>query len=211
MTGWIDWRKFKSKGVNLDGWMLQEVPIDQAWWNNLAPNATNEWTLCETLGARCGPVLEERCQHNQIPTSYSAWVDVPGSKLYHGNQRSYLKTITGYAIKNYGMHIILGLHNLPGGVNGLEIGEAVGHLAWFGDEAGEDRFQGEQFWSQHFDSGANIVIDTHVYFFAAPNATSENVPLAICEQVPAASGDQRFPVFIGEYSLQSTAFEVSFN
>lgn len=56
---------------------------------------------------------------------------MPGSELYHGNQQSYLKTITDYAINTYGMHIILGLHSLPGGVNNLDIGEALMHDDWF--------------------------------------------------------------------------------
>lgn len=33
--------------------------FDQYWWNQYAPNATDEWTFCQTLGSRCGPVLEE--------------------------------------------------------------------------------------------------------------------------------------------------------
>lgn len=39
--------------------------------------------------------------------------------------------ITKYAIEQYGMHVIIGLHSLPGGVNTLQIGEAFGHDAWF--------------------------------------------------------------------------------
>lgn len=63
----------------------------------------------------------------RIPTTYAAWVVVPSSQLYHGNQQTYLKTITDYAIQTYGMRVILGLHSLPGGVNSLDIGEALGH------------------------------------------------------------------------------------
>lgn len=29
------------------------------------------------------------------------------------------------------MHIILDVHGLPGGINGLTIGEAAGHWGWF--------------------------------------------------------------------------------
>lgn len=126
--------------------------MDEQWWNSLAPNATDEWTLCETLGPRCGPTLEDRyatwittadidriaasgVNTLRIPTTYSAWVDVPGSKLYHGNQQKYLKNVTDYAIKTHGMHIIVGLHSLPGGVNAHAIGEAEGHKEWYGNEA----------------------------------------------------------------------------
>ncbi|EON70079.1 hypothetical protein W97_09345 [Coniosporium apollinis CBS 100218] len=215
----------------------------------------------------------------RIPVSYSVWVEVPGSQLDHGAQKHYLKAITTYAIERYGMHIILSLHNLPGGINNRETGEAFGHNAWYGNQiyldwsyrafdamlawtqetgrlssftlspinepaseptefasaAGmtpsgiewlqkyfngclervarvdkriplmiQDTFQGESFWGPHFPNDANIVIDTHIYFFAPPNATAFNVPDAICKQVPAAVGDGRFPVFIGEYSVLST-------
>jgi glucan 1,3-beta-glucosidase len=56
---------------------------------------------------------------HRIPTTYAAWIQVPGSALYHGNQQSWLKLVTDYAIKTHGMHIIIGLHSLPGGVNML--------------------------------------------------------------------------------------------
>ena len=67
----------------------------------------------------------------RIPTTYAAWISVPGSQLYHGAQQTYLRAITDYAITKYNMHIIIGLHSLPGGVNSLDIGEALGHGDWF--------------------------------------------------------------------------------
>jgi len=66
----------------------------------------------------------------RIPTTYAAWVKVPGSELYSGNQQNYLRQVSLYAIKKYNMHVIIGLHSLPGGVNYLPI-EAFGHNAWF--------------------------------------------------------------------------------
>lgn len=57
---YTDWTSFKANGVNLGGWLEQEEVFDQDWWNQHAPNATDEWTFCETLGDECGPVLEER-------------------------------------------------------------------------------------------------------------------------------------------------------
>ncbi|KFY25295.1 hypothetical protein V491_01822 [Pseudogymnoascus sp. VKM F-3775] len=294
-TQWVKWHKFKANGVNLGGWFLQEHVIDEEWWNSVAPNATDEWTLCQQLGDQCGPVLEKRYASwittadidkmasvnvnvLRIPVSYSMWVNVPGSQLYHGTQKNYLKAIVMYAIETYNMHVIFSLHNLPGGTNNLEIGEAVGHNAWWGNQTNldwsykavdtilewiqdtghlssftlspinepaddptafasaagmtpsgiewlqkyfngclerisqvdkripmmiQDAFQSASFWSPRFPKAANIVIDTHIYFFASPNATSFNVPDALCEQVPGAAGDGKFPVFIGEYSVQS--------
>ncbi|KFZ01202.1 hypothetical protein V501_10151 [Pseudogymnoascus sp. VKM F-4519 (FW-2642)] len=292
---WVNWHKFKANGVNLGGWFLQEHVIDQGWWDSVTPNATDEWTLCQQLGEQCGPVLEKRYASwittvdvdkmasvnvnvLRIPVSYSVWIDVPGSQLYHGAQKDYLNAIAMYAIETYNMHIILSLHNLPGGTNNLEIGEAVGHNAWWGNQTNldwsykavdtmlawiqgtghmssftispinepadeptafasaagmtpsgiewlqkyfngclkriaqvdkripmmiQDAFQGASFWSPRFAKAANIAFDTHIYFFANPNATSFNVPNGLCEQVPDAAGDGKFPVFIGEYSVQS--------
>jgi glucan 1,3-beta-glucosidase len=177
------------------------------------------------------------------------------------------------------MHILVGLHSLPGGVNSLDIGEAFGHgdwffnttkfdwsleavdsvlaffkssghlasftsaplnevsdthLAGFGSAAGltvngtnwvntfikaclkkiakvdkriplmlQDSFQGEPFWSLFYDAGTNMVTDTHIYYFAAAGSYSQYVAPAICGQGSAAGGDGKFPVFVGEWSLQT--------
>jgi hypothetical protein len=63
--------------------------------------------------------------------TYASWVKVPGSELHSGNQVQFLDRIVTYAVTRYNMHIIIGLHSLPGGVNSLDIGEAYGHNAWF--------------------------------------------------------------------------------
>lgn len=74
----------------------------------------------------------------RIPTTYAAWIKYPGSQLYSGNQKAYLKQIATYAIEKYDMHIILDVHGLPGGINGLTIGEADGHWNWFYNETNFD-------------------------------------------------------------------------
>lgn len=134
-AAYVDWKTFKSNGANLGAWLVQEQSLDTAFWTEYGGNATDEWDLCVNLGSRCGPVLEQRYASFittatidklagagftslRIPTHYAAWISVPGSKLYSGNQVNYLKTISSYAINKYGMHIIIGLHSLPGGVNG---------------------------------------------------------------------------------------------
>lgn len=148
---YIDWKSFKAYGVNLGGWLVQESTIDTHWWDTYSRGASDEWGLCENLGSQCGPVLEQRYASwittsdidkaaksgvtlLRIPTTYAAWIKIPGSKLYSGNQTTYLKNITTYAITRYGMHIILGVHGLPGGINGLTIGEAAGHWDWFNNQ-----------------------------------------------------------------------------
>lgn len=214
----------------------------------------------------------------RIPTTYAAWIKVPGSELYHGNQKEYLKKITTYAIEKYNMRVIVGLHSLPGGVNSLDIGEAIGHNSWFFNstnlayslqavgevvnffvETGypwaftlapineasdnptmfaspetmttngtawvvryiqgalsrianvdkriplmlQDCFLGEEHWSPYFATGTNLVIDTHVYYFAASGVYSQWASGAICGQASVLGGDGKFPVFVGEWALQT--------
>ncbi|KEQ59455.1 glycoside hydrolase, partial [Aureobasidium melanogenum CBS 110374] len=295
--GFINWNTFKANGANLGGWLEKEQTHDPIWWASVANTSTtpDEWTLCETLGDQCGPTLEARyasflntstidqlasvgVNTLRIPTTYSAWVEVPGSALYHGNQQQYLKTITDYAINTYGMHVIVGLHSLPGGVNNLDIGEALMHddffynttnlnyaydavdaildfikasgnltswtlapineasdnLAGFGTSAGlsdkgaqwvadyttgvlarvakvdsripvmlQDCFKGTAFWEPYFDASANLVIDSHVYYFAAAGTYSQYVAPAVCGQAAFIAESTKFPNFIGEWALQT--------
>ncbi|KAL4899080.1 glycoside hydrolase superfamily [Aspergillus multicolor] len=303
ITGeFTDWTKFKANGVNLGGWLEQEKVFNQYWWDQYAPDAEDEWTFCETLGSDCGPVLEERyasfvttadidrlaavgINTLRIPTTYAAWISVPGSQLYTGNQKEYLRKIAVYAIENYNMRVIVGLHSLPGGVNNLDIGEKVGNDGWFFNstnlaysyaaveeilaffvETGypwaftishlneasdnptafaspntltangtawivrytqgvlariakvdsriplmlQDCFLSEEHWSPYFATGTNIVIDQHVYYFAASGVYSQWANGAICGQASVLPGDGKFPVFVGEWALQ-TLYSNSFD
>ena len=152
---YVDWKTFKATGVNLGGWLVQESTIDTAFWTQYSGGAPDEWGMCANLGAQCGPVLERRyatwitpadidklagsgVKILRIPTHYAAWVKVPGSQLYTGNQKSFLKNIASYAIAKYGMHIVLDIHSLPGGVNGMAFGEAEGHFGWFNNATALD-------------------------------------------------------------------------
>jgi aryl-phospho-beta-D-glucosidase BglC (GH1 family) len=107
----------------------------------MSGGAADELGLCENLGSQCGLVLETRYATwtttsdldnaasasvtlLRIPTTYAAWINYPRSKLYSGNQKPYLKTVTTYAVEKYGMHIVLDVHRLPGGINSLTIREA---------------------------------------------------------------------------------------
>ncbi|KAK4703865.1 hypothetical protein P7C70_g2346, partial [Phenoliferia sp. Uapishka_3] len=140
------WKTFKANGVNLGSWMEIEVTYAPGV---IGDGYDDEWTWCEAVGhAVCGPILEKHyasyvtkadidkiAQYGvntvRIAMTYQAFYKVPGSQLYHGKQLHYLKKISEYAIKKYNMHVIIGLHSLPGGVNLLEIGEAVGHNYWW--------------------------------------------------------------------------------
>jgi aryl-phospho-beta-D-glucosidase BglC (GH1 family) len=294
---WTDWTIFSANGVNLGNWLEIERSNNQYFWDSYVNGSavTDEWSFCEVLGDSCSTVLEAHygsavttetidklagvgVNFLRIPTTYAAWIELTGSELYHGKQQTWLKTICDYAISTYGMRVVIGLHSLPGGVNGLDIGEAAGHDGWFYNETNleysykavsaiisfvedssyswaytlsvineasdnpsefatantlttngtewivaytngvfdliasssvpklpvmlQDCFLGEKHWSSHFDSTANLVIDTHIYYFAASGIYSEYVDSAVCGQASVAPGDGKFPVFIGEWSLQ---------
>ncbi|KAH7089002.1 glycoside hydrolase superfamily [Paraphoma chrysanthemicola] len=145
---YLDWSTAKFTGVNLGGWFAQEAFIDPYFWSTNCGTLPDEWTCCLALGSKCGPVLEHRYSTFitrrdidklasagvnllRIPTSYAAWAKIPGSALYSGNQQEVFKHISEYAIKKYGMHVVLDIHSLPGGINGVDIGEAKGHYDWF--------------------------------------------------------------------------------
>ncbi|KAH6647814.1 glycoside hydrolase superfamily [Truncatella angustata] len=294
----LNWTNFKANGANLGGWLEKEKTHDPIWWasvgDGVAADAQDEWTLCELLGDECGPALEARytdflnkttidqlasvgVNTLRIPTTYAAWVDVPGSSFYYGKQQEHLREISLYAIEEYSMHVIIGLHSLPGGVNNLDIGEGLMHDAWFyndtnmeyswqavdevltfmknsghlnaftiapineasdnlssfGSAAGltdnatnwilsymdgvferveavdkripvmlQDCFKGASFWAPLFETTRNLVIDSHVYYFAASGTYSQWVNPAVCGQAAYIAEETSFPVFVGEWALQ---------
>lgn len=139
------WRSYKANGVNLNSWL----EIENGNTANVIPAPyPDEWSWCGAVGiAACGPVLEKHYAEwfttadidnylaygintLRIPTTYAAWLKVPGSNLYTGSQLVHLRTITNYAVSK-GMHIVIGLHSLPGGTNWLDIGEAFTHIGWW--------------------------------------------------------------------------------
>lgn len=142
---YVNWREFKANGVNLGGWLAQEANIDPYWWDRYCRGTVDEWNCCIELGDRCNSVFEKRYATYittndidklaaggvdliRIPTTYAAWLKIPGSRYHSGNQKRYFKHIADYAINKYGMHVVLDLHSLPGGVNGLDIGEVSLHV-----------------------------------------------------------------------------------
>ncbi|CAF3474606.1 unnamed protein product [Fusarium graminearum] len=297
-SNYLNWKTFKANGVNIGGWLHQEAVIDPRWWNQYAPGTPDEWDFCAKLGSRCGIILEQRYSSFittkdidamakaginviRIPTGYNAWVTVPGSQLYSGNQARFLRVISDYAIKKHGIHVILDIHSLPGGLNGMGLGEKEGNYGWFQNQTALDYsykavdaaikfiqesdvpqgftlapinepvdnrditkfgtpealsdqgaawvlryFQGVvsrvqkinpkipillqggfrpvEFWAKNFTANTNIVFDVHHYYFAGRPATSQNLPEFICTDAKA-SAEPKFPVFVGEWSIQATS------
>ncbi|KAL5357255.1 glycoside hydrolase superfamily [Aspergillus floccosus] len=188
--GWTDWKTYKAKnGVNLGGWLEIEKVFYPEWWDSIAPDAVDEWTLCESLGEECSGVLEDHyatyittsdidkvadigVEILRIPVTYAAFIEVPGSQLYHGSQLAYLREITEYAISQYDMRIILGLHSLPGGVNMLDIGEALGHDDWFHNQTNLD------YSYQAVDAALDWIADSskpEAFTFSPINEASDNI------------------------------------
>lgn len=147
-SNYLNWKTFKANGVNLGDWLHQEAVIDPKWWNQYAPGTPDEWDFCAKLKSQCGPVLEQRYGSYitkkdidtmaaaginvvRVPTGYNAWVTVSGSQLYSGNQARFLRAVSDYAIKKHGIHVILDIHSLPGGLNGMGLGEKGGNFGWF--------------------------------------------------------------------------------
>ncbi|SPJ86925.1 uncharacterized protein FTOL_11950 [Fusarium torulosum] len=154
-SNYLNWKTFKANGVNVGGWLHQEAVIDPKWWNQYAPGTPDEWDFCAKLKSQCGPILEQRYGSYittkdidaiaaaginviRVPTGYNAWVTVPGSQLYSGNQARFLRTISDYAIKKHGIHVILDIHSLPGGLNGMGLGEKEGNYGWFQNQTALD-------------------------------------------------------------------------
>ena len=295
VDSYINWHTFHGTGVNLGGWLVQEPAIDPYWWgiHGGTPD-TDEWTWCQNLGDQCGPVLEERYATYittdfidklatvgttviRIPTTYAAWIEVPGSELYCGNQTYYLRKIATHAIEKHNMHVMIDLHSLPGGTNFLTIGEANGHIGWYNSTQNLDysmqavdkliefisssghpdhftlepinepmdnlaalftpdaltatgkawvkqyfdlviehvaavnpkipvalqTFLPEVYWSPQFDASVNIVFDQHIYYFENDTVTSANFSAAVCADAERYQGDKKFPVYIGEWAIQT--------
>lgn len=311
---YVNWRKFHANGVNLGGWLAQEANIDPYWWDQYCRGTVDEWNCCVQLGDQCDQVFEKRYATYittkdidkiasggvnliRIPTTYAAWVKIPGAGYHSGNQQKYFKKIADYAIKKYGMHVVLDLHSLPGGVNGLDIGEVsvvptfrsqalltmmqrVGKWEWFNStknfdlslkvvdaaldfiqhsgspqsysfapvnepadnpdfskfgtpaalsDAGavwvlryfkavlqrvnavnrkipvmlQGSFKGEPYWAPFFQKSENIIFDAHNYYFARP-VDSNNVTSLLCADAKRLAGDGKFPVFMGEWSIQTS-------
>ncbi|KAI1864096.1 uncharacterized protein JN550_009116 [Neoarthrinium moseri] len=293
---YLDWKTYKGNGANLGGWLVQEPFIDTEFWSTYCGSEVlDEWTCCANLGTQCGSVLEQRyatwitpadidvlasggVKVLRMPTTYAAWIELPGSQLYHGNQKGYLSNIANYAIAKYGMHIIIDLHGLPGGINNGTIGERVGGLDWFYNQTAFDwslkavdavidfirktghpesftlepinepmdlpdlvgqpsslseeaaswllkyfnavvnrveaanpnipvmlqgAFKTVDYWSANFTEGKNIVFDMHYYYFAGRPVGSSNVTDFICNDAKEAQGSGKFPVYTGEWSIQT--------
>ncbi|KAF5971501.1 triacylglycerol lipase II precursor [Fusarium coicis] len=129
-SNYLNWKTFKANGVNLGGWLHQEAVIDPTWWKRYAPGTPDEWDFCAKLKSQSGPDLEQR-YGSYITAKDINTMAAAGSQLYSGNQARYLRAMSDYAIKKHGIHVILDIHSLPGGLDGMGLGENEGNYGWF--------------------------------------------------------------------------------
>jgi hypothetical protein len=151
------WRNYKSNGVNLGGWLVLEKNIQPSFFNDNAPSAIDEDSFCETLGqAKCGALLENRYNTYittkdidnfaaygintlRIPIGYWAYMPaIAGDHYYTGGQKLAMQKIARYAIAKHNMHILVDLHGLPGGQNGLDNQGKTGQLTWWNNQTAFD-------------------------------------------------------------------------
>ena len=55
----INWKTYKANGANLGSWLEKERSHDPDFFLKNAPAAGDEWTVCQTLGDKCGAAFEE--------------------------------------------------------------------------------------------------------------------------------------------------------
>lgn len=67
----------------------------------------------------------------------------------------------------------------------------------------QDSFKGEEFWSSRLPETANIVIDIHIYYFAGRQCDSATVLPLIEQDGKTTNKTQKFPVVIGEWSIET--------
>lgn len=137
------WSTWKARGVNLGNWLVLEEWMHASWFNSVAPDAVDEWTLCQSLGTvQCKDVLQAHwaswittddikmmasmgVNTLRIPIGYWAFVEPLANEPYiKSTQLQELSRVLGYAAGN-GMTVVLDLHGLPGSQNGKD---HSGHL-----------------------------------------------------------------------------------
>lgn len=65
--------------------------------------------------------------------------------------------------------------------------------------------KGEEFWSPRFSASANLVFDVHHCYFAGRPTDSDTVTPDICTDAKASPGNGKFPVFVGEWSIETAS------
>lgn len=60
----------------------------------------------------------------------------------------------------------------------------------------QDSFFSEEYWSPFYDASTNLVIDSHIYFFAAAGAYAQYVAPAVCGQAKAIGTVSLSPVVV---------------
>lgn len=89
-----------------------------------------------------------------------------------------MKEVTNYAINQYGMLVIIGLHSLPGGINGTGIGEKDGNYGWFNNQTALD------FSYQAVDAVLKFIQSTNSHHLSSPTLSLPSTSRLTTETSP---------------------------
>lgn len=146
-TNWEwNWTTDKMHGVALGNWLLLERWMDEQAFVNMCGNSSlDEWSCMESLGDRKVEALqahwdswitdddirfiaESGFNHIRIPVGYWAFISEPAGTPYasQAGQIEQMDRILESAY-NYGLHVVIDLHGLPGSQNGEQPSGHIGY------------------------------------------------------------------------------------
>ncbi|KAH8644972.1 hypothetical protein IG631_02436 [Alternaria alternata] len=225
----INWKTFKANGANLGGWLEKEQTHDPIWWSEVGGDgAPDEWTLCQNLGSKCASVFEERyasfintttidqlanvgVNTLRIPLTYAAFIEAVDGVLNFIKQSGHVNAFTIAPI-NEASDNFAGFGSAAGltinGTNWINtyFSGVLKKIAKVDKRIPmmiQDCFMGASYWAPFYDASENIVFDSHVYYFAAAGTYAGYVNPAVCGQAQYIAQETKFPVFVGEWSLQA--------
>ncbi|KAL1410922.1 hypothetical protein Q8F55_001865 [Vanrija albida] len=143
------WGQDHIRGVNLGGWLVTEpfiVPALYEKYQNVTPNAFDEYTLAQAMGDNLAVEMEQHYatfiteqDFAEIAGAGLNWVRIPigfwavdtefGEPFLKGVSWTYFLKAIDWARK-YGLRIVMDFHALPGSQNGWNHSGKVGPINW---------------------------------------------------------------------------------
>ncbi|TXT13576.1 hypothetical protein VHUM_00943 [Vanrija humicola] len=143
------WGTDHIRGVNLGGWLVTEpfiVPALYEKYQNVTPNAFDEYTLSQCMGENLAVEMEQHYatfiteqDFAEIAGAGLNWVRIPigywavdtefGEPFLKGVSWTYFLKAIDWARK-YGLRIVMDFHGLPGSQNGWNHSGKVGPINW---------------------------------------------------------------------------------
>jgi len=137
-------------GVSLGNWLVLERWMDEEWFVSTSnEQAEDEWTWSEIQGDNKNATLlehwntwitdddirfiaESGFNHLRIPVGYWAWIAEPAGTPY-ASMAGQVEQITRVlqSAYNYGLHVGIDLHGMPGSQNGEQPSGRIGYNNWY--------------------------------------------------------------------------------